>query len=37
MLKTTNEEFQSTQLWFTDKNNRPFEMEDSINIALTIG
>ena len=37
MLKTTNAEFQSIQLWFTDQNNRPLEIEDSINIALIIG
>ena len=27
MLKTTNAEFQSIQLWFTDQNNRPLEIE----------
>ena len=37
MLKTTNAEFQSIQLWFTDQNNRPLEIEDSVNIAPTIG
>ena len=37
MLKTTNAEFQSIQLWFTDQNNRPLEIEDSVNIALIIG
>ena len=37
MLKTTNAEFQSIQLWFTDQNNRPFEIEDSVNITLIIG
>ena len=36
MLKTTNAEFQSIQLWFTDQNNRPLEIEDSVNIALII-
>ena len=25
MLKTTNAEFQSIQLWFTDQNNRPLK------------
>ena len=34
MLKTTNAEFQSIQLWFTDQNNRPLEIEDSVNITL---
>ena len=37
MLKTTNAEFQSIQLWFADQNNRPLEIEDSVNITLTIG
>ena len=37
MLKTINAEFQSTQLWFTDQNNRPFEIEDSVNITLITG
>ena len=36
MLKTTNTEFQSIQLWFTDQNKRPLEIEDSINITLII-
>ena len=27
MLKTINAEFQSIQLWFTDQNNRPLEIE----------
>ena len=37
MLKTTNAEFQSIQLWFTDQNNRPLEVEDSVNITLISG
>ena len=37
MLKTTNVEFQSIQVWFTDQNNRPLEMEDSVNITLITG
>ena len=37
MLKTTNAEFQSIQLWFTDQNNRPLEIEHSLNITLIIG
>ena len=35
MLKVTNVEFQSIQVWFTD--NRPLEIEDSVNITLIIG
>ena len=37
ILNTANAEFQSSQLWFTDQNNRPLEIEDSVNIAPTIG
>ena len=37
ILKTTNAEFQSIQVWFNDQNNRPFEIEDSVNITLIIG
>ena len=37
MLKTTNTEFQSIQVWFTDQNNRPLEIEDNVNITLIIG
>ena len=34
VLKTTNTEF---HLWFTDQNDIPLEIEDSINITLIIG
>ena len=37
MLKTTNTEFQSIEVWFTDQNNRALEIEDSVNITLIIG
>ena len=37
MPKTTNAEFQSIQVWFTDQNNRPLEIEGSLNITLIIG
>ena len=37
MLKTTSEEFQFAELWFTDQNNRPLEIEDSVNITLILG
>ena len=37
MVKTTNAEFQSIPLWFTDQNNRPLETEDRVNITLMIG
>ena len=37
MLKTTIAQFQSIQVWLTDQNNRPLEIEDRINITLIIG
>ena len=37
MLKTTNTEFQSVQVWFSDQINRPLETEDSVNLTLIIG
>ena len=36
MLKTPNGEFQSIEVWFTDQNNRPLEIEDNVNNALII-
>ena len=36
MLKTTNSKFPFIQVWFTDQNNRPPEIEDSVNITLII-
>ena len=35
--ETMLERFHSIQLRFTDQNNRPFVIEDSINITLIIG
>ena len=37
MLKTTNEELSFTEIWSTDQNNRPLEIEDNVNITLIIG
>ena len=37
VLKITNAEFPSIEVWFTDQNNRPLDTEDSVNITLTIG
>ena len=37
MLKTTNAEFSFIEVWFTYQNNRPLEIEDNVNITLTIG
>ena len=36
MLKTTNAEFSFIEIWFTDQNNRPLEIEDNMNITLII-
>ena len=37
MLKTTNAEFSFIEIWFTDQNNRPLEIEDNVNITLIVG
>ena len=37
MLKTTNAEFLFIEIWFTDQNNRPLEIQDNVNITLIIG
>ena len=37
MLKTINAEFSFIEIWFTDQNNRPLEIEDHLNITLMIG
>ena len=37
MLKPTNTEFQSIELWFKDQNNKPLEIEHSVNITQIIG
>ena len=37
MLKTTNAEFSLIEIWFTDQNNRPREIEDNENIRLITG
>ena len=33
MLKTVNTEFSFIEIWFTDQDNRPLEIEDSVNIS----
>ena len=35
-LSTTNTEFSSIEVWFTDQNNEPLEIEDSVNLTLII-
>ena len=37
MLKTANAEFSFIEIWFTDQNNRPLEIEDNVNVTLIIG
>ena len=37
MLKTINTEFSFIEIWFTDQDNKPLEIEDSVNISLIIG
>ena len=37
MLKTVNTEFSFVEIWFTDQDNKPLEIEDSVNISLIIG
>ena len=37
MLKTTDAEFSFIEIWFTDQSNRLLEIEDNVNIKLTIG
>ena len=37
MLKTTNAEFSFIEIWFTNQNNRPLEIEDNVNVTLITG
>ena len=37
LLKTTNTELSFIEIWFTDQNNRPLEIEDNVNITLITG
>ena len=37
ILKTVNTEFSVIEIWFTDQDNRPLEIEDSVNISLIVG
>ena len=37
MLKTTSAEFSFIEIWFTNQDNKPLEIEDSVNITLIIG
>ena len=35
-LKTFNSEFQAIEVWFTDQNIQPLEIEDRINLTMVI-
>ena len=37
MLKTANTEFSYIKIWFPDQDNRPLEIEDSVNISSIVG
>ena len=37
MLDTTNKEFSFIEVWFTDQNSEPLEIEDKVNLTLIIG
>ena len=37
ILNTTNTEFSSIEVWFTDKNSNQLEIEDNVNMTLIIG
>ena len=36
MLKTTNAEFHTVEVWFTDHSNRPLDIENNLNITIII-
>ena len=37
MLGSTNTEFSFIEVWFTDQNSEPLEIEDIVNLTLIIG
>ena len=37
MLNTANTELSSTEVWFTDENSEPLEIEDNVNMTLIVG
>ena len=37
MLKTTSAEFPFIDIWFTNQNSEPLEIEDSVNFTLIVG
>ena len=36
ILKTTSAEFSFIEIWFTNQDNKPIEIEDTVNITLII-
>ena len=36
MLNTTDTEFSSIEVWFTDQNSKQLEIEDNVNMTLII-
>ena len=36
LLKTFNSEYDKIEIWFTDQNSEPLEIEDRINLTLVI-
>ena len=37
MLGTTNTKFSFIEVWFTDQNSKPLEVEDNVNLTLIVG
>ena len=37
IISTTNTEFSSIEVWFTDQNSKPLEIENNVNLILIIG
>ena len=37
MLSTTNTEFSLIEVWFTNQNSEPLEIEDNVNLTLFVG
>ena len=37
LLNTSNTEFSSIEVWFTDENSKPLDIEDNVNMTLIIG
>ena len=37
MLNTTTTEVSSSEVWFTDQNSKPLQIEDNVNMTQIIG